>query len=115
MSKDVADDLFGDDSTKPESNWFAFEKVGDTIGGTLIETFEKEGQFGKQTVYVVETADGKSWNVALKNTTHKVQIQQLRSADPGDKVAFRFKEEVDTGKGNKAKSIECRIRHQVPA
>lgn len=111
----INDDLFADDSTKPESNWFEFEKVGDTISGKLVESFEKEGQFGMQTIYIVETKDGKNWNVALKATTHKVQIQQLRSADPGDMVAFRLREMVDTGKPFPAKSIEVRIRHQTPA
>ena len=109
-TKDI-NGMFEDETTKPQSNWFSFEKVGDTIGGELIEFFDKETQFGQQRVYVVRAADGKEWNVPLKHTTHKMNIQQLKSADPGDMVAFRLKELVDTGKGNLAKSIECRIRH----
>ena len=108
----MADDLFEDDSTKPESNWFAFEKVGDSIQGVLsMEPYENESKFGTQTIYVVQK-DGKDYNVALKNTTHKMNILQLKSAEVGDTVAFRFKEEVDTGKMNPAKSIEVRVRKQ---
>ena len=108
----MSDDLFLDDSTKPESNWFEFNAVGDSIQGTLVmDPYEKEGKFGTQTIYVVQK-DGKDYNVALKNTTHKMNILQLKSAEVGDTVAFRFKEEVDTGKVNPAKSIEVRIRKQ---
>jgi hypothetical protein len=49
-------------------------------------------------------------NVALKHTTHQMQVRQLKSAVPGDVIAFRLRELVDTGKGNPAKSIEVRIR-----
>jgi len=108
---DPVADMFNDDSTKPESNWFAFEKVGDSVGGEFVESYEKDGKFGMQTIYVVRKADGENVNVALKNTTHKMNIQQLKSAEPGDMVAFRLKEFVDTGKVNPAKSIEVRIRH----
>jgi len=104
------DDVWDDDSTKPQSNWFAFEKVGDNVSGIFIEMFEKEGSFGPQHVYVLKLKNGEETNVALKDTTHKVQIGQLKRALIGDVIAFRFKELVDTGKGNKAKSIEIRIR-----
>src|SRR6186997_453760 len=107
----VADDLFLDDSTKPESNWFTFEKVGDAIQGVLVmEPYEVETKFGPQTVYVIQKADGKEFNVGLKNTSHKMNIQQLKSASVGDILAFKFAKEVDTGKVNPAKSIEVRIR-----
>jgi hypothetical protein len=108
---EIADDLFKDDSTKPESAWFAFNEVGDKIQGKLVmEPYEKEGNFGAQTIYVIETADGKEFNVALKNTTHRMNIQQLKAAEVGDLVAFQFVKEVDTNKGNMAKSIEVRHR-----
>ncbi len=105
------DDLFDDESTKPESNWFAFENVGDSIQGVLVmEPYEKEGNFGTQTIYVIQKNDGSEYNVALKNTTHRTNIQQLKKAVVGDIIAFRLKEFVDTGKGNPAKSIEVRHR-----
>ena len=104
-------DIFSDDTTIPQSNWFKFEKVGDSVQGELVEVFEQEGKFGGQHVYVVRLADGSEINVALKDTTHRIQIQQLKSAENGDVVGFKFREEVDTGKVNPAKSIEVRIRH----
>jgi len=115
MSKDKkvdpVEDLFEDDSTIPESNWFEFSKIGDVITGELVEAFDKEGKFGTQRVYVVRIKDGREYNVGLKHTTHKVQIQQLKRAEPGDMIGFRFDKEVDTGKVNPAKSISVRIRH----
>ena len=103
--------LFDDESTKPQSSWFEFEKVGDSIQGKLVmEPYEKEGNFGTQTIYVIQTADGSEVNVALKNTTHRMNVQQLKKAEVGDLIAFRFDKEVDTGKGNPAKSIEVRHR-----
>lgn len=110
------DDLFLDDSTKPESNWFQFEKVGDTIQGVLsMEPFETETKFGPQMVYVIQKPDGTEFNVGLKVSSHKLNIQQLKSAAVGDIVAFRFEKEVDTGKVNPAKSIAVRIRRITSA
>lgn len=106
----VEKDLWEDESTIPESNWFAFEKVGDTISGELVEFFDKTNNFGEQRIYVVRTKDGEEFNVALKHTTHKMNIQQLKKAEPGDIVGFRFEKEIDTGKGHPAKSIAIRIR-----
>lgn len=106
------DGIWGDDSTIPESNWFEFNKVGDAVAGELLqEPFDKPGKFGLQKIYVLRDSKGKEWNVSLKAATQKLQIQQLRSADVGDIIAFRFNKEVDTGKVNPAKSIEVRIRH----
>lgn len=120
MSKDIKEvgdkmvedinSIFDDDTTIPESAWFNFEKVGDTIAGELIETFENEGKYGMQQVYVVKTAEGKEFNVALKHTTHKVAVQQLKSAEPGDIIGFKFEKEIPTDYGNAAKAITVRIR-----
>lgn len=106
------DDLFLDESTKPESAWFKFDKVGDSIQGILVqEPYVKEGDFGAQTIYVIQKADGSEFNVPLKNTTHAVQVRQLKTARVGDLIAFKLSQLVDTGKINPAKSIEVRIRH----
>lgn len=106
-------DIFGDATAVPESAWFNFEKVGDAISGVLMqEPYDKTGPFGDQKIYVIKRqADGKEFNVALKATTHAMQIRLLKGASVGDVLGFRFKEEVDTGKGHKAKSIE--VRHKV--
>lgn len=106
------DDLFLDDSTKPESSWYKFEKIGDGVQGTLImEPYESEGKFGPQTVYVIQKADGTEVDVSLKNNTQKFLVQQLKSAVVGDILAFRYTGDIDTGKINPAKKIEVRIKH----
>lgn len=105
------EDLFADESTIPASNWFNFEKVGDNIQGELVmEPYDKESKYGTQKIYVVKDKDGKEWNVSLKHTTHKYSILQLKAAEVGDTVAFRFKESIPTDYGNPAKAIEVRLR-----
>ena len=114
-------DIFADDSAIPQSNWFAFTTVGDFIQGTLVDVFDNEGKFGAQKVYVVETiassstdlSVGTQVNVGLKITSNKYNIQQLHSAAIGDVVGFKYKADVDTGKGHPAKSLEIRIRRTV--
>lgn len=112
MSEENNYNIWDDESTVPESNWFEFEKVGDAVSGELVlEPFEKEGKYGTQTIYFIKTKEGKEYNVSLKNTTHAVQVRQLKGVTVGDTIGFRLKELVDTGKGNPAKSIEVRIRY----
>jgi hypothetical protein len=111
--KDLLEDMFDDESTKPESAWFAFDTVGDAVAGELVETYENEGKFGKQQVYVIKKEDGTEINVALKHTTHKMAVRQLKAAEPGDMVAFKFTKEVPTDYGNPAKSIEVRFRRKA--
>lgn len=108
---DFGGDVFADDSTKPESSWFAFENVGDTISGELVEAFDSEGKFGAQRVFVIRKTNGDEVNVGLKTTSHRVQIQQLKRAEPGDIIGIRFEKLVDVGKVNPAKSLAVRIRH----
>lgn len=112
------DDLFNDDSTKPESNWFQFSEVGDSVQGVLVmEPFETETKYGTQMVYVLQKADGTEINVGLKKLDQKGNlrrnVQQLKAAVVGDIVAFKFDKEVDTGMSSPAKSIEVRIRHMM--
>lgn len=105
------DDLFQDDSTIPESNWFNFVEIGDNIQGELMmDPYDNETKFGMQKIYVVKTKEGKEYNVALKHTTHKYSIQQLRDATVGDLVAFRLKDLIKTDYGNPAKAIEVRLK-----
>jgi len=105
-------DLFTDATTKPESNWAKFEKVGDGYQGTLIEEpqYNVQGKFGLQNIYVIETADGNVINIGLKPTSKRA-VMQLKQAEVGDVIAIRFVAEIDTGKVNPAKSLEVRIRH----
>lgn len=109
------DNLFDDDSTKPESNWFKFEKVGDYIQGVLVmEPYEVQGDYGPQMIYVIQKPNGDEFNVGLKKLDAKgnlrLNVKQLKSAEVGDEIAFRFEKEIDTGKGFPAKAIDVRIR-----
>lgn len=118
MQQAFGDDLFTDDSTKPASNWFKFEKVGDAVQGVLtMEPYDQEGDYGTQVVYPIQTAAGEEVNVGLKKLDMKgnlrLNVKQLQAAEIGDVIAFRFEKEVDTGKGHPAKSIEVRIRHMM--
>lgn len=107
----LADDMFNDESTKPQSSWFKFEKVGDSIAGILVaEPYEKNGDYGMQTLYTLETPDGSEVIVTQKNTSNLRNIKMLRQAVVGDYIAFKYVKDVDTGKGNLAKSIDVRIR-----
>lgn len=103
--------IFDDESTVPESEWWAMETPGQRIEGVLVlEPYDKDFGFGPNRVYVIETPDGKEINVGLKHTTHARAVKQLRGAQPGDILGFEYVGEVDTGKGNPAKSIKVRIR-----
>lgn len=106
------DDLFQDDSTIPESNWFKFDEIGKSIQGVLVMTpYDQEAKLsGMQRVFVIQKPDGTEYNVALKHTSNKRQIQQLRSAEVNDILAFKYTGDFDTGKGNPAKTIEVRLR-----
>lgn len=108
---EVTDDLFADESTKLKSAWFEFNEVGDNIQGVLVmEPYEKEGKFGTQTIYVIQKPDGAEFNVALKNSTHRMNIQQLKGAEVGDIIAIKYAEDFPTDFGNPAKSMEVRLR-----
>lgn len=112
-------DVWNDETTVPQSAWFAFEKVGDAIQGVLMqEPEDREGKFGLQRIYMIKALTSTDTGikkddeifVALKHTTHKVAIQQLKRTLVGDVIGFRFKEEFPTDFGNAAKVIEVRIK-----
>lgn len=109
---EVTEDLFADDTTIPESNWFKFATIGDAIQGVLVmEPFDQDSKLGgMQKVFVIQTPEGKEYNVALKHTSNKRQIQQLRGAEVNDILAFKYVADFDSGKGNPAKTIEVRLR-----
>lgn len=86
--------------------WFKFEKVGDAIGGEVVDMFyQPDNGNGPQRVFTIKRVNGELWNVGLKWNTHttsrtdKVQI--------GDKLGLRFDKEIPaTVKGHSpAKSI----------
>jgi hypothetical protein len=109
-------DLFQDETTIPESDWFKFEKIGDTAQGTLLEEpqYGVPGKFGPQNIYTLETADGRVIMVGLNPASHVRAVRQLKQADVGDMVAMRYTGDYDSGKGNPGKSIDVRIKHVSP-
>ena len=112
------DDLFGDETTAPESKWFKFDNVGDGIGGMLVDKFEKEGveSFPSQMIYIIRTKEGEEFNVPMSLTKSRERINRaLKFAQPGDLVAFKFTEVYKTKPGMAdGKNIEVRHR-SVPA
>jgi hypothetical protein len=107
----LVDDLFDDPTTEPKSGIFKFEKVGDAIQGVLTdEPFDQEGKFGPQKGYLIETKEGDQVTVFLKAKSNKRQIQQLRVAEVGDVIAFKFTGTYETDFGNPGKSIEVRVK-----
>ena len=106
------DDLFKDDSTKAESSWMKWEKVGDTLQGVLVmEPYDKDGDLGKQRVYVLQKANGDEVNVGFNIEKKAFIIRQLNKARVGDIVALRYTGNVEVpGKPQPAKNIEVRIR-----
>lgn len=108
---ELAKDLFNDPSTEPKSYWFTFTNVGDVISGELVMApFDKDGKFGRQRIYVIRKTNGEEWNVALKHTSNKRQIQGLNDAMPGDILAFRYAGNFETDYGNDGKDIHVRLR-----
>ncbi len=107
------DDLFKDDNV-PESNWFKFDKVGDRVGGTLVETKDKpaSGVFGPQRVFSLKRADGEIVHVGIPLNKDYV-IGRANSAKLGDVLGFEFVKEVPSAtKGfAAAKSIEVYVKH----
>lgn len=105
-------DIFQDESAIPESNWMKFEKVGDSIQGILVEEpqYNQPSRFGIQNVYTLETPDGRIVMVGLKPDSHKRAVKQLKLAEVGNEVGFKFTGFYDTEKGNPGKNIDVRIR-----
>lgn len=103
------DNLFDEKNIPEGGSWFKFEKVGDKIGGVLVDTFDKPGQddFPDQRVYVIRTKDGDEINVGIKKESQRFVINRLKNARPGDLVGFEFEKEIPPAKKghNPAKSI----------
>lgn len=110
------EDIFSKDNV-PSSNWFKFLKVGDKVGGVVVNVFKKAatGQFPEQLAYTLREATGISngepvtdteINVGVKNNDYfKPRLQYVKI---GDKLGFEFTEEIPSKiKGNSpAKSIQ---------
>lgn len=115
--KDPFADLINEEN-KPESNWFKFEKVGDTIMGYLVEVKDKEGDgdFPPQRVFTLKTKEGDLINVGISLKKDYI-IGRANSAKLGDILGFKFEKEIPPSKKgfNAAKSIEVYVKHVDPA
>lgn len=107
------DDLFSDENI-PESNFFKFEKVGDTVGGTLVEIQDKEGKdgFPPQRVFSLKQEDESVIKVGISLQKDYV-IGRANTAKMGDKLGFKFEKEIPASKKgfHPAKSIEVFVKH----
>lgn len=108
------DEGFFNDENIPESNWFKFEKVGDKVGGILLEIQDKPAKevFGPQRVFTLKKANGDLVNVGIPLAKDYV-IGRANSAKLGDWLGFAFVKEVPSAtKGfAAAKSIEVYVKH----
>ena len=68
-----------------------------------------------QNVYTLETAEGDIVMVGLNPKSHVRATRQMKQADVGAIVAFKFESEYDSGKGNPGKNISVRIKHMPKA
>ncbi len=108
MAEYNEDELFNEDN-KPESNWFKFEKIGDRVGGVVVEMFDKpaKDQFPEQRCFALKQKDGSIINVGLKKTSEYL-MGRTNQVRPGDTLGVEFKAEIPSKiKGNRpAKSLE---------
>jgi hypothetical protein len=111
----VQDDWGFSEADIPKSNFFKFEKVGDSIAGVLDDSpYTKEGTdgFPAQVIYPLATKDGDVVNVGIKKfktdgVALNYVVQSLKKARKGDVIKFVYTKEIPaTKKGYKpAKSI----------
>ena len=99
-------DIFN--SAKPQDGeFFKFKNVGDQVQGTYVDKREATDTFGnQQTIYVLQTPEGKIWNLGFRQTSVIVH-ERMNGIRFGQIVGFRFDEERDSKKqpGVKAKII----------
>lgn len=97
------------DSTVPQTGeFYRFDKIGDALQGTYIDTREGINGFGdEQIIYVIKDSnDGKIWNVGFRKDKAVVH-ERMKTVRHGQIVGFRFDEEQPSKvkKGTMAKII----------
>lgn len=111
MTAQKKDDFFSEENVA-QSNWFSFEKVGDSIKGTLTaKRFQQgTGDYPDQEVYELLTESGEMWNVGI-SVVKRYVIDRMRNVKIGQVVGFMFKKEIPSKtKGwAAAKSIEVYV------
>jgi len=111
-------DLF-DQGEDINSSWFKFETPGNSIIGTLVDKFHKEGDgnFAGQEVYVLKNAivNGEeqpaddAWNVGIKESNSYIN-SRVGKLPFGSNVGFKYDKDIPpTTKGHHpAKSIQVK-------
>jgi len=96
------DDFFSEEN-EAKSTWFKFEKIGDTIKGTLIGKSVKPARdmFPEQEVYELKTEDGEVWNVASSKDFVR---KSMKRAKLGQIVGFKYDSDYQT-EANKKKGM----------
>ena len=74
--------------------WFTFAKVGDRIGGKIVDMFETpaKGLFKAQRVFTLQIKDGTIWNVGLKRTEYI--LTRTDALQLGDELGVTFEKEI---------------------
>ena len=96
-----------DDFTKASSgNFVSWDVIGQAVEGVLIDTYlaDNYNKDGKEMVYILRLADGSQVQLNARNEGFARTMRQKVSI--GQMVGFYYSKDVDTGKGNPAKSIE---------
>ena len=73
--------------------WVKFEKVGDAIGGEVVDMFfQPDNGNGAKRIFTIKRENGEIWNVGLKWNSHtQSRTDQVQI---GDKLGLRFEKEI---------------------
>lgn len=83
--------------------WWKPETKGESIGGTVIDIFEVNGEFGLQKAISILESDGQSWSLTI-NWSVKQQMEE-HSVKQGDVIAIAYAGMVPTRKGEGRKFV----------
>ena len=102
MTNKTTTDLFSEEN-EAKANWFKFEKIGDTVKGTLVGSNIKPARdmFPEQTVYELQQEDGGIMNVASSKDFVR---NSMKRAKMGQIVGFKYDSDYQTD-ANKAKGM----------
>ena len=95
-------DLF-DQGEDIQSSWMKFETVGDSIIGTLVDKFHKDGDggFAGQEVYTlnnrivngIEQPAEDQWNVGIKETNNYIN-SRVGKLPVGSDIGFKYEKDI---------------------
>ena len=103
MTNKKLEELFSEEN-EAKANWFKFEKIGDTVSGTLVGSDIKPAKdmFPEQTIYELKQEDGDIINVASSKTFVR---NSMKRAKIGQNVGFKYDGDYQTA-SNKAKGMQ---------